>query len=400
MRILVFAHELEVGGTQVNAIDLAAALRDQRGHTVALTATPGPMVEYAATKGLEFLPLPAPGSHPSPSRMRALRTQVKALRAEVVHAWDWLQGLDAYFGVHLPMGIPLVITDMMMTLTRILPKRIPTTFGTPELVEAASGRGWREAHLLLPAVDLEANAAGRADGQGLRVGLGVAPNQQLVVTVSRLDRWMKAESLRRTIAAARLLGQEIRLRLLIVGDGAERKRLEALAHEANRELGREVVTFVGMMGDPRAAYEAADLVVGMGGSALRGMAFGKPVIVVGEKGFSEVFSAETAQGFYHRGMYGVGDSNPSCTRLAQQIARLLGSPEDMKQLGELAREFVGRHFGLTVVAERLDGILRHAAGRKRVWEEGLLDSLRTAAIWARERRWRAVRPELVRVRGE
>ena len=38
MKILVFAHHLELGGTQTNAIELAAAVRDRHGHDVALFA--------------------------------------------------------------------------------------------------------------------------------------------------------------------------------------------------------------------------------------------------------------------------------------------------------------------------------------------------------------------------
>ena len=39
MKILVFAHHLEIGGTQVNAIEISAALRDLHGHDVVLFAT-------------------------------------------------------------------------------------------------------------------------------------------------------------------------------------------------------------------------------------------------------------------------------------------------------------------------------------------------------------------------
>ena len=54
--------------------------------------------------------------------------------------------------------------------------------------------------------------------------------------------------------------------------------------------GRQVVLLTGEIADPRSAYAAADVVVGQGGSALRGMAFGKPLIVVGEEGFSELLT--------------------------------------------------------------------------------------------------------------
>ncbi len=67
------------------------------------------------------------------------------------------------------------------------------------------------------------------------------------------------------------------------------------------------MVLTGAMVDPRPAYAAADVVVGMGGSALRGMAFGKAVIVVGERNFAEIFDPDTAERFYDRGIYGLGD---------------------------------------------------------------------------------------------
>ena len=44
MKVFVYAHQLEVVGTQVNAIELAAALRDLYGYEVLIFATPGLMV--------------------------------------------------------------------------------------------------------------------------------------------------------------------------------------------------------------------------------------------------------------------------------------------------------------------------------------------------------------------
>lgn len=137
MKIVTFAHRLEVGGTQVNAIDLAAGLRDMHGCDVVFFATPGPLASIVQAKGLRFVPAPDAYIHPSPARMRALRDLVRAEKPDVIHSWDWWQCLDAYYSVHLPWRVPMLTTDMMMTLTRVLPKQVPTTFGTPEMVDIA-----------------------------------------------------------------------------------------------------------------------------------------------------------------------------------------------------------------------------------------------------------------------
>ena len=286
MKILVFAHRLELGGTQTNAIELGSALRDRHGHEVSIFATPGPAVKLAEEKGLRLLPAPDASVHPSPARMKALRAAVRSEGPDLLHVWDWWQCLEAYYAVHLPLGVPMVVTDMMMDLTRVLPRTPLTTFGTPQIVAQARASGRRRAELLVPAVDVAKNSPGVVDPRDFRERHGIGRGEIALVTVSRLSEWLKSESLVRTIDAVRLLGRELPLRLVIVGDGAVRPRLEELAREANASLGRPAVVLAGAMVDPRPAYAAADIVVGMGSSSMRGMAFGKPVVVVGERGFS------------------------------------------------------------------------------------------------------------------
>ena len=118
------------------------------------------------------------------------------------------------------------------------------------------------------------------------------------MTVSRLTQWMKAESLVRTIEAVEALGAALPVRLVIVGDGTLALACRRERRSVNAALGREAVTLTGAMLDPRPAYAAADVVIGMGGSSLRGMAFGKPTIVVGTGVLSAIFSPETQDRFY------------------------------------------------------------------------------------------------------
>ena len=387
MKILVFGHWLEVGGTQVNAIELAAALRDFHGHEVTYFATPGPMLELVRKHGLRFLPAPEASFHPSPARMRELRRILRSERFDAIHAWDWWQCLDAYYGVHLATRVPLVVTDMSMFLQRVLPKALPTTFGTPELLDQAKASGRRRVELLLPPVDVHTNAPGVVDPRPFRREHLVGDHEILLVSISRLSTSMKAESLRRTIDVVRVVGRDLPLRLVIVGEGNGRPDLEALANQANRELGRTAVALPGALLDPRPAYAAADIFVGMGGSSLRAMAFAKPVVVVGERGFSAPFDPETAGSFYYRGMYGIGDGNPGNERFAAQVRALAEHPERFQARGEFSRQFVVRHHALEALAARLDGFLRAAVRETPGLSTAVADALRTTAVWLRERRF-------------
>jgi glycosyltransferase involved in cell wall biosynthesis len=396
MKVLVFAYQLVVSGTTVNAIELTAALRDQHGFDVALFATPGPLLGLVEEKQLRLLPAPHGRFCPSHARMRALRDAVRSERPDVLYVWDWPQSVEAYFGVHLPMRVPMVVTDMSMSLMRLLPKGLPTTFGTPELVDNARAAGRRHVELLLPPVDVRLNAGWAVDPGLFRKRLQIGDNEVTVVTVSRLDNWMKGESLFRTLDAVRALGRELPVRFVIVGDGSVRAKLQEQADKINAEIGRTAVSLTGALVDPRPAYAAADIVIGMGGSALRGMAFAKPVIVVGEQGFAATFSPDTAESFYYKGLYGRGTGGADNEDLTAEIRALAECPDRRRELGQFSRRFVVRHFALERVSARLASICRTAASEAPSLGTAAVDGLRTAAVYFRERRftWQSRPPAL------
>ena len=387
MKIVVYAHRLEVGGTQVNAIELAAGLRDRHGFDVVLFATPGPMLQVALDKRLRFVAAPDAYLHPSPSRMAALRALVREERPDLIHVWDWWQCVDAYYAVHLPMQVPLVVTDMMMEPTRILPKQLWTTFGTPELVDRARAAGRRKVDLLLPPVDVRLERARR---RGCAAASAAAypparrdPARDGVATAG-VDEVGGPDPNGRRGARAR---PRLPLKFAIVGDGTARAKLERLAAEANDELGREAVVLTGALLDPRPAYAAADIVVGMGGSALRGMAFGKCVIVIGENGFSAPFEPDTAESFYYRGMYGRGDDDPANARLTRQLSRLASDSALRAEIGRFSRGFASERFSIEAGCARLAELCSRAASDKAPRWAATFDALRTSAVYIRERRF-------------
>jgi glycosyltransferase involved in cell wall biosynthesis len=314
-----------------------------------------------------------------------------------MHVWDWWQCVDAYSAVHIPMGVPMAVTDMCMNVTRLLPRELPTTFGTPELVDKARAAGRKRVELLVPPVDIHVNAPDTAAGQRFRTQLGVGENDILLVTVSRLVHWMKAESLTRTIEAVRTLGRSLPIKFAIVGDGGARVSLEHLAAEVNAELKREAVVLTGALLDPRPAYAAADVVVGMGGSALRGMAFGKPSLIVGEHGFSIPLTPKTMDSIYYKGIYGRGDGDAGNAGLAGHIRYFAERREDLTSLGVFSREFVVRNFSLEAVSAKLIQLLRRTAEERVPIYLTAADALRTTAVYLRERRFliRSTYPNVV-----
>lgn len=391
MKLLLFLHELAVGGTSVNAIELATRLASDHGHEVALFAPPGPMGDWVSRSGLRWFPAPPVRMHPSMTRIAALREVVRSYRPDLVHVWETWALMDALLGVHLSDRTPLLVTDMQMHVARVLPRRLPFTFGTPALVERARGDGIANVGLLLPPVDTAFNAPGTHDPKALRAELGVPGHALLYVIVSRLAHAMKGESIRHAIRAVDAMATERDARLVVIGDGPAHGELAALADRVNQLHGRRMVLLPGASLDPRPAYAAADVVIGMGSSALRGMAYAKPVIVVGEQGFARALTPDSAASFLHGGLYGVGEGTADEGRLLAEMRHLAASEQVRSALGRHALDFVRRHFSLDAVCESLSETAQAAIGMQpRPWTL-TVDVMRTLAIYLRERRflWRA-----------
>ena len=116
-----------------------------------------------------------------------------------------------------------------------------------------------------------------------------------------------------------------------------------------------MVALAGELRDPRAAYAAADVVLGMGGSALRAMAFGKPLVVQGERGFWELLTPESAPTFVNHGWYSLGSEADGrvagARRLEKILTELLGDPAARARLGAFGRSLVIERFSLDRAAE-------------------------------------------------
>lgn len=365
MNVVVVPHDLAIGGSQINAIDLAAAVRDL-GHDVTVHGVPGPAVAHAERLGLAFVGAPDQPYRPAPQRMVHLARLVRSTGADLVHAYEWPPCLDAYFGTHLLRATPLVCTVLSMHVPTLVPRSVPLVVGTTALADEARRLGCRRVSVLEPPIDTRHDRP-RDPGAAaaVRARFGIGAHETLVVTVSRLAIDLKLDALERLIDAVGELGVVRWVRLLVVGGGEAERALRRRAEALNHRAGRPVVVFAGEQIDPRPYYEAADVVVGMGSSALRAMAFGRPVVVQGEAGFVRLVEPAGIDWFLHHGFWGVGDGSPGSGELRRVIGGLLDDEARRRELGGFGRSVVLDRFDLRVAAERLLGVYATAACRRR-----------------------------------
>ncbi len=351
MRVITLPKNLEIGGTQVNAVNLAASLRTQ-GHEVVIASQEGPLCARLSSRGVPVEDLP--GTEHRVGRVAAIANLIRGFRPDVIHAYEVRGILEASYASRVANGPPVLGSILSTRVPWYLPEATPITVGMPSLLEFTSN--WRTGSVTLidpPVVPYDADSAGRLPGLD-----SLNNPSHLVVLVSRLVEPFKKEGILRTISSIRHLESE-GFGLLIVGDGAARSLYETAARDENTRARRTVVSFAGELLDPAPAFAAADVVIGNGTSVLQAAAAGTPSVVTGREGFSTVVSGDVLDGLYYTGFYGVGQGVLRPDPLPDQIRQSV-APSRRVELGTIKESILGR-YGVEVVAKRAEQELAKAA---------------------------------------
>ena len=171
----------------------------------------------------------------------------------------------------------------------------------------------------------------------LRTELGL-DDASVLLSVGRLSREKGHADLLRAVERMRAdEGEKFHSRLIIVGDGPERPRLQALSSELKLD---DAVRFTGQQADVRAYYAVANVFVlpshseGSPNVLLEAMAAGVPMVATAVGGVPEVLSHEVNALLVPR---------QDVTQLANAIRRLLNDPLLRRQFADKGAEVVAQH---------------------------------------------------------
>lgn len=352
LRVLVVIHHLSVGGSQKCAVDLAIGVHG-RGHDVTVAGPPGPLADMLVDAGVPYVPLegdkPGQAVGQALPGYRRLLDLTRGLRPQLVHTYELTPSILTYTGAHLRDRVPMTMTINSMSVPDFMPPSVPLQVCSPliasEVLDRIPDRPGPVGVLEIP-TDTVDQYPGYPGAEEFRAELGIAPDELAVVVVSRFARALKQEGLETAIRAAGRLGEKHRMRLVLVGDGPAMGDLKILAAKTNLAAGREVVILTGERVEPRPAYAAADIALGMGGSMLRAMAFGKPCVVQGEHGFFKILDADSAREFRWRSFFGIGAGGNGEDLLVELLDTLLTDPDLRRRNADFAHAFVNRHYSL------------------------------------------------------
>jgi glycosyltransferase involved in cell wall biosynthesis len=342
-------------GGQQQVLYLHRGLLEQGVDSCVVCIRGSALAQRLARSDLPFrtLPLRASFDPYSAWRLAAMAHEEQAL----VHAHTSHGHSLALFASTLRHGFPLVVSrrvafavgENYASRRKYRSQRVDLYLAISAKVEAALRQGGVEAKRIrrVPSgIDLERLARVRAD-EVWRASLDLTEGCALVGSVSALDAKKDQVTLLR--AFARMLRMGIDARLVILGEGKERARLEALRDELGL---RDRVLLPGFVQDPLPRAACFDLFVltprqeGLGTAILDAMALGQPVVATAVGGILDVV-VEGETGRLVPPADGEG--------LAQAMASLLRDASLARRLGKAGQRRVRELFDVRrTVALTLD----------------------------------------------
>jgi glycosyltransferase involved in cell wall biosynthesis len=381
MRLLHLITRLSLGGSARNTIDSAAAAVREGYDTILATGPSGDELDVthlATESGCRLAVIPSLRREIAPLRdLRALLEIIGLIRRErvsIVHTHTskagFLGRLAARMAnvpvvIHTPHGhIFYAYYGEARTSFFIALERWSATFSDAlvaltedDMREHLERRiGTRDQYRVIPSgVDLEAFRKRAPDRDVARSELGWSLNERILVGVGRLVPIKGFDVAVRALTPLRAVFPKIRL--VLVGDGPERSRLEHLA-AASGNLSN--LTITGATRDVAPFLAAADVVIapsrneGMGRVLVEAMALGKPIVASRVGGVPSVVSDGRSGAL-------VPPDDPA--ELARTVIELLQDPTRMEAYAKAAAERAER-FSLPLMQQGLLKLYRELAAKK------------------------------------
>lgn len=366
--ILQIIPELDTGGAELSAIEVAGAIVTAGGRALVLSEG-GRLVERLHQVRGEFVAFPAATKNPARIvwNARTLAAIVRREGVDLIHARSRAPAWSARLAARAT-GKPFVTTyhgaygeksalkrvynrvmadaDLVIANSNYTSRLVQERYGTPPSRIRVIHRG-------VDGADFDPAAIALARCQALRQAWGIAQDLRVVLHPARLTPW-KGQSV--LIAAAKMLAQRGDLNdavVVLAGDAQGRSEYQTGLMQQIAEAGlQERVRLVGHVADMPAAYASAHLAVvastqpeAFGRVGTEAQIMGCPVIATAIGAPPETVLAEPAVPAEGRTGWLVAPDDAEA--LAAAMAAALKLPPDMRAaLGVRARAHVMQSFSL------------------------------------------------------
>lgn len=351
---------LDVGGTQTGMLQTIRRLDPVDFRSVVCSVMPsGRIAARMEEEGIRTCSL----GITSPWDLRAVPRLLPLLKNEgpqILHSYLFHANLLGRIAGRLA-GVPAIVNSErsvnQLGQSRVLLSRMTSSLATAVETNSGAGREYvlstlgvspGKTHVIYPGVELPKRQPG--DGRSVRGELDLGYDSPLIGFVGRLYPVKGGEQAIRAFAA--VVQGLPQARLIVAGDGPERRRLEEIA--VSLGVG-QTVQFLGYREDVHSIMAAIDalaipsLTESLPRAALEAMAAGKPVVATRVGGIPEVVED---------GVTGLLAEPGDTAGLARSLVRLLSDGTLARRMGDRGREKVEKIFSASASVARYEQLYR------------------------------------------
>ncbi len=369
-RVLYLVDTLNVGGTETQMVQTALRLRSTSHHiTVGCLHAKGPLLEVlqqADIPVVEFRKKKTLLSVNGVYQLMRLALFLRQGQFHVIHAhdlWANLLGVPAGRLARTPVIISSrrYLADLeWYTIWKNKTIRAIYYLSTHIIVNSASVRQLlverdrlspEKIHVIYNGVDVDRFAGARGDREGLLGSFG--SGSKLIAVVANMYSRVKGHAC--LIEASRIVCRSVpSAKFVLIGDGAERRKLEQQVRQAGLE---ENFLFLGHRQDVPELLSCCDLSVlpseaeAMPNSVLESMAAGLPVVATRVGGTPEIIVD---------GVDGLLVPPQDSQALAQAMLHVLQDADFARRLSRSGQEKMQTHFGFDRLIAQLEQLYSNA----------------------------------------
>ena len=354
--IALLCMSLNIGGAETHIYELAKALTAM-GNTVTVFSNGGVYADALQKEGIRHIKTPLHTKTLSAfwTSYRILKQEFKSNRPSVVHSHTRISNFIGGM-VCKKLRLPMVTTVHGNFRCNFLLRRF-SYWGLRSLAVSEDLKKYLienyhydPAHVALTVNGIDRDRFKEQDASEFRLSLGIAPEEKMILLVSRLDRESTVHVSRFLEIAPDIFRRVPDTRVVIVGNGNVFCEFEQRAEEINREFGRDYILMQGAKTNIEQYMASADLFVGISRSALEAMASKVPAVLLGDFGYLGLYSDKIKKECIETNLTGRGYPFPSARDLTDLICDCL-SGKDLTRQKEEGLRLVQEHFSICTMAD-------------------------------------------------
>lgn len=344
LKVLMLVDALNIGGTETHVLNITKKLMDM-GVYVVIATSGGPMEVIMRSYGIKVIKIPINGDYISNKKkfgmIKILKDIIDEEKINIIHC-HLFASMQLASELYRMYKIPYVVTihglfypnNIFYPTCIQASKVIAVSKPVREMLYNKLGDKIGDKIVIIP------NGIGREliDNShtdiDIRKELNIPKTAEILCYCSRLD-WNKTNVARVLLFSfTHLLEEHSNLHVIVIGDGPGRESLEKEAQVINEMAGRDVVHMTGAKVDVIPYYLESSIIIGTARVALEGMMCGKPVIAIGNQGYTGIVT-ESKKDIQWDMYFGDHDalSKPNVTNLVKDIRYLLKKKKETTKIG-------------------------------------------------------------------